>query len=131
MQNEIKNMRLVQIITKKYCEFIENVPSEELDISKQIYISDEDRLAIGVTKCFDVVNNCVVDYDDTKDKRIQLIEEAIRERKIMLDDSDYKLFKYIEGEMTASEFEPIKSNRALWRKEINQLEEELQRYGEK
>lgn len=71
MENEIKNMRLIQIYSKLFCKFVEQVPRNEFDPSKQIYISDEDRLAIGKTKCFDLERNCVVDYDSTIDKIIE------------------------------------------------------------
>jgi hypothetical protein len=71
MENEIKNMRLVQIRDEKHCEFVEYLPKEKLDETKQIYISDEDRLAIGETKCFDLETMSVVDYDDTIDNIIK------------------------------------------------------------
>ena len=83
MENEIINGRLVQIKDKFHCDFIEYVPIEELDESKQIYISDEDRLAIGLTKCFDVENNCVIDYDNTIDKIIERKNE-LRARRVPL-----------------------------------------------
>lgn len=83
MENEIKNIRLVQIRTKKYCDFIENVPSEELDTSKQIYITDEDRLEIGITKCFDLENNCIIDYDNSTDKIIELKDDLRTKRKLI------------------------------------------------
>lgn len=121
MENKI-NGKYVIIISKFNCQ---SYPLND----KAIFVSYEDLEAIEKgTKCFDVINNCVIDYDCTIDKRIKTISEAISERKKFLSNSDYQLFKYIEGEMTASEFEPIKSRRALWRKEINQLEEELKRY---
>lgn len=80
MENEIKNMRLVQIKDKLHCEFVEYVAKEDLDPSKQIYITDEDRLAIGITKCFDLENNCVVDYDNTIDKIIERKNELRAKR---------------------------------------------------
>ena len=80
MENEIKG-RLIQIKDKFHCDFIEYVAKEDLDETKQIYIIDEDRLAIGITKCFDLENNCVVDYDNTIDKIIEHKNElrAMRE----------------------------------------------------
>jgi hypothetical protein len=71
MGNEIKNMRLVQIDDEKHCRFVEYVPSEELNESMQILISDEDRLAIGFTKCFDLETLEIVDYDNTINKIIE------------------------------------------------------------
>ena len=45
--------------------------------------------------------------------------------KKKLSESDYKLFKYLEGELTEDEYLVIKAERQSWRDEINQLEEEL------
>lgn len=67
--------------------------------------------------------------EQEKINKIGLLNCKIYDLKQKLSNSDYHLFKYIEGEMTASEFETIKSQRALWRKEINQLEYEIKRYG--
>lgn len=82
MEKEIKG-RLVQIKDKFHCEFIEYVFQEDLDETKQILISDEDRLAIGQTKCFDVENNCVVDYDNTEDLKKQHLQE-LRAKRVPL-----------------------------------------------
>ena len=50
----------------------------------------------------------------------------IAELKQLLRDSDYKLFKYQDGDMTEEEYAPIKAQRHAWRVEINQLEAELE-----
>jgi hypothetical protein len=47
----------------------------------------------------------------------------ILELKKKLAESDYKLMKYLEGELTEEEYLPIKEQRKRWRKEINELEE--------
>lgn len=83
MENEIINGRLVQIRDKFRCDFVEYVAQEDLDPSKQILISDEDRLAIGLTKCFDLENNCVVDYDNTEDLKRQHLKE-LRDKRVPL-----------------------------------------------
>lgn len=70
----MSNKRLVQIRDKFYCDYLENVPNHMFDTSKQIYITDEDRLAIGLTKCFDLETMSVVDYDST-------IDEIIKKKK--------------------------------------------------
>lgn len=50
----------------------------------------------------------------------------ITELKQLLRDSDYKLFKYQDGDMTDEEYAPIKAQRHAWRVEINQLEAEIE-----
>ena len=45
--------------------------------------------------------------------------------KRRLAETDYQAIKYAEGEMTSTEFEPIRQKRAEWRKEINRLQEEI------
>lgn len=124
MEKEIKG-RLVQIKDKFHCEFIEYVSQDKLDPSKQIYISDEDRLAIGVTKCFDVENNYVIDYDNSQDIIKQEKLERISELKSLLSATDYKAIKYAEGLLSEEEYAPIKSQRQAYRDEINKLEVEL------
>lgn len=125
MVNENKNMRLVQIDDEKHCRFIEYVPSDKLDETKQILISDEDRLAIGVTKCFDLENNCVVDYDNTLELKKETNLKRIAELKALLTATDYKAIKYAEGLITKTEYAETKALREDYRKEINKLEEEL------
>lgn len=80
----MSNKRFVQIINKFTCSFIEYVPDDLLDKTKQIEISDEDRLALGRTKCFDVENNCVIDYDNSEDLKKQKLDELRTKRKPLL-----------------------------------------------
>ena len=122
---EETNTRKVQIRDKFRCDFIEYIPENELDETKQIFISDEDRLALGVTKCFDLENNCVVDYDNSKDILKQEKLERISELKSLLSATDYKAIKYAEGLLSEEEYAPIKSQRQAYRDEINKLEFEL------
>ena len=75
--------RRVQIRDKFRCDFIEYVPKEELDETKQLDLTDEDRLLIGTTKCFDLENNCVVDYDNTEDLKRKHKEE-LRAKRVPL-----------------------------------------------
>lgn len=122
MENEIKNMRLIQIYNKLFCKFVEQVPRNEFDKSKQIYISDEDRLAIGLTKCFDLETNTLIDYDNSQEiaKRQKL--DRIQELKSLLSKTDYQAIKYAEGLISEQEYAPIKSQRQAYRDEINKLE---------
>lgn len=45
--------------------------------------------------------------------------------KRQLANTDYQAIKYAEGEMNATEFEPIRQKRSEWRREINRLQEEI------
>ena len=51
--------------------------------------------------------------------------EEILMLKKNLSKTDYKLFKYLEGELSEEEYQSIKTERQEWRNRINQLEEEL------
>ena len=119
-------MRLVQIDDELHCRFVEYIPINELDTSKQIYISDEDRLLIGKTKCFDVVNNCVISYDNTKKELIEKYNREILSLKNLLSQSDYICLKWCEGEISDIEYEYTKNKRKEYRLKINQFEQELE-----
>lgn len=45
--------------------------------------------------------------------------------KIKLQRTDYYVIKYVEGELSSEEFEPIKVQRNSWRAEINELEDKI------
>ena len=92
---------------------------------KAIEIREKDLKQIGITKCFDVENNCVIDYDNSEDLRKQEIKERIEELKNLLKETDYRAIKYAEGCYTAEEYQPYKELRQSYRDEINQLEDEL------
>lgn len=53
------------------------------------------------------------------------IRLEISQLKQKLRKTDYQAIKYAEGEMSASEYAPIKEQRKAWRVEINALEAEL------
>ena len=50
----------------------------------------------------------------------------IQELKTLLTNSDYKAIKYAEGLLSDEEYEPIKLQRQEWRKQINELEKQLE-----
>ena len=106
-------------ITKKFG--YRTVPLDENAIEVTQEVLDQ----IGKTKCFDVENNCVIDYDNSKDLRIQEIQNRIFELKKLLQESDYRAIKYAEGEYTEEQYAPYKAQRHAYRVEINELEEEL------
>lgn len=49
----------------------------------------------------------------------------MQELKQKLAETDFQAIKYAEGEMTEEEYEPIKQQRKVWRKEYNELEREI------
>lgn len=63
-----------------------------------------------------------------KARQIIEIQNRIFALKEMLKSTDYQAIKFAEGEITASEYAPIKENRRLWRNEINSLEQELRNF---
>ena len=75
MENEI-NGKYVVITSKFNCQ---SFPLNE----KAIFVSQEDLDQIGKTKCFDLENNRVVDYDNTIDKIIERKNE-LREMRTPL-----------------------------------------------
>ncbi len=64
------------------------------------------------------------------DKPKYLIESEIAVRKQMLSSTDYQALKFAEGEMSEEEYKDAKAQRAAWRKEINELEKELEKFPE-
>ena len=67
---------------------------------------------------------------DEEGYQANLIRESkfieIQTLKAKLSSSDYKLFKFLEGEISEEEYQTIKKERREWRERINELEEELQ-----
>lgn len=59
------------------------------------------------------------------------IQQEINGLKEKLERTDYKAIKYAEGEMSADEYEPIRTDRRMWRLQINELEERLTRINAK
>ena len=56
----------------------------------------------------------------------EIIESQINELKYNLRKTDYQAIKYAEGELTAEEYAETKAKRIAWRKEINELEAQLE-----
>ena len=64
---------LVKILNKFNCQ---SFPLDETAIEVPQEILEQ----IGITKCFDVENNMVIDYDNSEDLRLQQLEE-LRQRR--------------------------------------------------
>lgn len=55
----------------------------------------------------------------------ELIQMEIGQCKLELAGSDYKVLKYLEGQLSEDEYLEIKEKRIAWRERINELEELL------
>lgn len=118
---------------------------QEIDGTKKI-ITDEDK-EIEVPNYIDVLdadfkyledydviteeewNQHIVDITPTEPTEEELLaqekQNRISELKSLLSSTDYQAIKYAEGLISEEEYSSIKSQRQLWRDEINELEEEL------
>ena len=112
-------MKRVKIISKFNCQ---SFPLDDTAIEVEEEILEQ----IGITKCFDVKNNKVIDYDNTEDLRKEQATKRIAELKSLLRDTDYQAIKYAEGLISEEDYAPIKIQRQAWRDEINELEGEEQ-----
>ena len=61
---------------------------------------------------------------------VELAVRKISKLKAKLAATDYNAIKYVEGEMSAEEYAPIKAQRRVWRDEINALEAQIAEEGE-
>lgn len=79
MENEnLENGKYVVITSKFNCQ---SFPLND----KAIFVTYEDLEAIdNKTKCFDLENNCVIDYDNTQDLEIAKLEELRAKREPLL-----------------------------------------------
>ena len=63
--------------------------------------------------------------DAAKLKALGEKKARINALKQMLSGTDYKTRKYVDGEISPEDYEPIKELAKAWRPEINELEEEI------
>lgn len=90
---------------------------DETEIGNYVEITEEEYNA------FRSQQNSRGNHNQTE---IDVIRNRIAELKDLLASSDYKLFKYQDGDMTEEEYAPIRQQRHAWRVEINQLEAEIE-----
>ncbi len=74
---------------------------------------------------YGILNGKLVIRDKTVDTMNFHKQEQITELKQKLANTDYQAIKFAEGEITESEFIPIRVKRAEWREQINKLEQLL------
>ncbi len=60
--------------------------------------------------------------DKQKIKELFVLQDEINGKKQALANTDYKCLKFFEGELTETEYAPIKEERRRLRLEINELE---------
>lgn len=101
------------------------------------YIGMSNEEYADIVKWCDKNNACInlQDYTEGMTERIGIIESTynptleievqIQSYKRKLFDTDYKAIKYAEGELTETEYAPIKEQRRQWRTRINELEQQL------
>lgn len=118
----MENKRLVQIRDKTFCSFIEYTPEEYLDENKQIYISDEDRLAIGRTKCFDLETLEIIDYNNSEEELKEYQEYLRGLRRPLLEAFD--IYRSHVNYGTITEKDGRKDIIINWYKQILDLNED-------
>ena len=75
--------------------------SQSFPLTDKAVDIDEDVLKqIGKTKCFDVENNCVIDYDNSIDLKIDELNSSINTLKESLQSTDYVIVKISEAQLT-------------------------------
>ena len=94
-----------------------------------IEVPSENIIHIGISTVIDGVF-----YEN--EEEFEAAQAVIRARNAILTEiatlkrslanTDYESLKFAEGEMTAEEFEPYKTQRHLWRLRIRELEEQLE-----
>lgn len=96
-----------------------------------IEVDEQDLEQLGKTKCFDVENKCIVDYDNSAEKLKEETELKIIKLTNNLVVTDYIANKLIEAE-TEEERQQLRiqyatqlANRKQWRKEISDLQDKL------
>ncbi len=110
-----------QIIGYRSVPFYESEP--------YIEVPTESIIHLGISTVIDGVF-----YEN--EEAFEEAQAAIRARNAILTEistlkrslanTDYESLKFAEGEMTAEEFEPYKTQRHLWRLRIRELEEQLE-----
>lgn len=94
-------------------------PLKEKDIPNCVVITKDEL--IGLLERTLIFNPTTLKCE-VAPKRFIAEKARIKELKDLLDGTDYQAIKYLEGVITAEEYEETKQKRIAWRKEINELE---------
>lgn len=113
MENEIKG-KYVVITSKFNCQ---SYPINE----KSIFVSQKDLNQIGISKCFDLENNCVIEYNNTEELERQRKQELRAKREPLLIAFD----KYKSNVNYGVEFESEEQRQLIieWYNDIKDLDE--------
>ena len=127
----------------KYVVILSKFNSRSFPLNeKAIWVSNEDLEQIEKTKCFDVENNCVIDYDNSEQERVETLKmESYRAGRYLVE-TDYianklaeAISKYIEtGDNTEvlllrNTYKEQLKKRAECRKTINEIDVQLESLG--
>lgn len=95
--------------------------TEELPV---VEIESATSIHLGIDKLVD--GQIVFDQEKYQEKQERIAKaERIQELKNYLADTDYKVFKYMDGEISEEDYAVIKQARKDAREEINRLEGKL------
>lgn len=100
--------------------FYDEPQSGTVEITEEYWLELLDGQSQGLhiinnEKDFPVLTECVPADDDIRQARIA-------ELKALLANTDYQALKVADGAMTQQEYEPVRTQRVLWRAEINELQ---------
>lgn len=110
-----------------YPDFIEypQIPEPYVEISDDMHKELCSELNQGQELFITNIEAKEFGFRDFEKDPIQEKQNRIAELKGKLNSTDYQAIKYAEGQLSESEYEGMKTQRQLWRDEINQIEEEL------
>lgn len=96
---------------------------------KAIEIDKETLNQIGKTKCFDVENNCVVDYDNSNDLKEEAKQIRISEIKLWFEEYDNQVKQYERCVRLGIEFDKdiveLDNQAKVYQEELRQLKLEV------
>lgn len=106
-----------QIIGWSSLPLFDNLPMIDIDEPESIILNFDmivDGVYISKREEFEAAKE--------KNQYVEDINQRIEQLKVNLQETDYHLYKFVEGYYTAEEYEPYKLQRQEWRNEINKLE---------
>lgn len=77
-----------------------------------ILVDENDLQELGISKCFDIENNCVVDYDNSQELELKLLENELNSLYSWFEKYDNQVKQYERCKRLGTEFD----------KDINELD---------
>ncbi|MCD8309493.1 MAG: hypothetical protein LUD19_06535 [Clostridia bacterium] len=115
---DVECPEIEEVAEVSHYETIKEYPNGGKDVKKVI---DVPGVAYQAAHTEQEEIKVYVPYSEAKLNNMA-IDNRIAELKQKLNDTDYQAIKYAEGELSAEEYAEMKTQRAEWRKEINELE---------